>query len=126
MDELPTYTCAYCQNLCEHPSFYFLEYGRAFAACSPSHRHAIAVEEQRLMRALQRSRDFLSSSVIGLPEWLGTLHFFGFRCAYCGAPYTTPTLDHVIAISHGGKSQMGNCVPACLVCNQQRKCHLSG
>jgi 5-methylcytosine-specific restriction endonuclease McrA len=40
-------------------------------------------------------------------------------CAYCGAP--AGTLDHVIPVSTGGKSEPGNLVPACATCNSKKK-----
>lgn len=40
-------------------------------------------------------------------------------CAYCG-DYAT-TIDHVIPVADGGKSEPGNLVPACGTCNSKKK-----
>jgi 5-methylcytosine-specific restriction endonuclease McrA len=42
-----------------------------------------------------------------------------YRCAYCEIELTKKqaTLDHVLPISHGGKTNFENCVTACGPCN---------
>ena len=40
-------------------------------------------------------------------------------CAYCDKP--ADTLDHVIPVADGGKSEPGNLVPACGSCNSKKK-----
>lgn len=44
-----------------------------------------------------------------------------FRCQYCGvhvsASKKTATLDHVLPVSHGGKSTWENSTTACIKCN---------
>ena len=43
----------------------------------------------------------------------------GYRCQYCGEQFTPTllTLDHVIPLSQGGKTQWDNLVAACKACN---------
>lgn len=43
----------------------------------------------------------------------------GFVCQYCGDDVTrkTATLDHVLPVSHGGKTTFENTVCACSTCN---------
>lgn len=43
----------------------------------------------------------------------------GFVCQYCGIKVTrkTATLDHVLPVSHGGKSTWENSTTACAPCN---------
>lgn len=45
-------------------------------------------------------------------------------CHYCGGhfPPSELTMDHVIPVARGGKSERGNVVPACLACNRQKRC----
>lgn len=45
-----------------------------------------------------------------------------YSCQYCGDSVTgkTATLDHVLPISHGGKSTFENCVCACGACNSKK------
>jgi 5-methylcytosine-specific restriction endonuclease McrA len=43
----------------------------------------------------------------------------GYVCQYCGVQLNkkTATLDHVLPISHGGKSNFENCTTSCGPCN---------
>lgn len=45
-----------------------------------------------------------------------------WRCQYCGTEVNrkTATLDHVLPISHGGKSVWENCSTACSACNSSK------
>ena len=44
-------------------------------------------------------------------------------CHYCGKKVGIKnlTMDHVIPLSRGGKSQKGNIVPSCKECNNKKK-----
>ena len=44
-------------------------------------------------------------------------------CHYCGKkfPPSELTMDHVIPVARGGKSDKGNVVPCCHACNQTKK-----
>jgi 5-methylcytosine-specific restriction endonuclease McrA len=45
-----------------------------------------------------------------------------YRCQYCGREYASSflTLDHVVPISQGGKTQWDNVVTACKTCNTKK------
>ena len=45
----------------------------------------------------------------------------GHRCVYCGTgmPLAEATLDHVVPMARGGRSQPGNLVVACAPCNRR-------
>lgn len=45
------------------------------------------------------------------------------RCHYCHREVGAAnlTLDHVIPLSRGGRSNRGNCVPCCKQCNSEKK-----
>lgn len=45
---------------------------------------------------------------------------YSYKCCYCGKKYSKDklTLDHVLARSHGGKTEWGNIVLACVECNR--------
>jgi hypothetical protein len=45
-----------------------------------------------------------------------------YRCQYCGIDIQKryATLDHVLPVSHGGKSTFENCVCACSTCNSNK------
>ena len=44
-------------------------------------------------------------------------------CHYCGGKFPPKdlTMDHIVPISRGGKSNKGNLVPACKNCNSNKK-----
>ena len=46
----------------------------------------------------------------------------GYTCQYCGEDVArkTATLDHVLPVSHGGKTTFENCVCACARCNANK------
>ena len=43
-----------------------------------------------------------------------------FKCSYCGIESKSLTVDHVIPLSKGGKSNFENCVAACKECNAKK------
>lgn len=47
-----------------------------------------------------------------MEQWLETLEYFHYRCAYCGAAYEI--IEHYLA-KEG--TTVSNCIPACLRCN---------
>jgi len=44
----------------------------------------------------------------------------GHRCMYCGSRTKKLTIDHVIPVSKGGKTNFDNCVTACYPCNNYK------
>jgi len=46
----------------------------------------------------------------------------GYQCQYCDIPVNrrTATLDHVLPISHGGRTVWENCATACGTCNSRK------
>lgn len=44
----------------------------------------------------------------------------GNHCFYCGAKEERLTLDHMLPISHGGRSGIRNLVLACRQCNSKK------
>lgn len=48
----------------------------------------------------------------------------GGACGYCGRPFTDQVLpvgDHCLPWSLGGRTEMGNCVAACVGCNSDKR-----
>jgi len=45
------------------------------------------------------------------------------KCHYCGGDFPPPelTMDHLIPLARGGKSEKINLVPACKDCNNKKK-----
>lgn len=48
-----------------------------------------------------------------------------WTCQYCGniVPASTISIDHIIPVSRGGKSEWLNCVTACRSCNSRKSAH---
>lgn len=45
-------------------------------------------------------------------------------CHYCGRTFKPSelTMDHVIPVARGGRSERGNVVPCCKECNNDKRC----
>ena len=79
-----------------------------------------------IMKKIWRERD--RARRLGLPatlmlyDYLETLEYFrpeesAWACVYCGQAYPDLSIDHWQALSAGGGTVFGNCVPACKDCN---------
>jgi len=46
-------------------------------------------------------------------------------CHYCGGTFRPDelTMDHIIPVARGGRSEKNNIVPSCRDCNQKKKLH---
>lgn len=81
---------------------------RAYAARAERERLRVVAHCERAMAAGL-------AATLTLEEWLRTLRFYHWRCAYCGAPYEH--LEHFVPISKGGGTTAANCIPSCKRCN---------
>ena len=43
-----------------------------------------------------------------------------FRCVYCGTKDVRLTIDHVVPVSKGGRTNFDNCVASCKPCNSNK------
>lgn len=60
-----------------------------------------------------------SGSTLTVIQWDKTLADFNGLCAYCQErPYKQ--LEHFIPRTKGGKTHVGNCLPACVKCNKRK------
>lgn len=55
-------------------------------------------------------------ATLTLPEWIETLNYFEWKCAYC-CKNSYEVLEHVQPMIAGGGTTAFNCVPACARCN---------
>jgi len=85
------------------------QYARTLYRQNPEFRY------KRRQKTSSRRRNVDAVPAIG-EEFL-MLEFDG-RCAYCGG--TADTFDHVIPITHGGRTTPDNIVPACRSCNASK------
>lgn len=94
-------------------------------ACKPCHareaRRRYAEDEayraERRQHARSRKRGIGPIPTEGQEAILET---FDGRCAYCNAAATT--FDHIIPVSHGGRTVPWNLIPACASCNSSKRC----
>ncbi len=73
------------------------------------------IDPQRLKRERDRARKLKKSQ-----WWLDQVN--RGVCYYCEKKFAPGqlTLDHVVPLARGGKSQPGNVVPACKACNREK------
>lgn len=79
----------------------------------PVEKNAAATSKER-----KKARELRKS------QWWKNLIQKGI-CHYCQKTFPPKDLsmDHLVPISRGGKSNKGNLVPACLSCNTNKKLH---
>src|ERR1044071_9396897 len=78
--------------------------------------------EQTLRGQNQRAKQLGAKHDLTMEQWLETLIYFDYKCAYCGGPYEV--IEHYLPIRRAGTT-VSSCVPACLHCNimKDRKSH---
>lgn len=73
----------------------------------------------------RRGRESQAGGTYTWTEVIGIFLKFGRRCAYCQQPISgQPDPDHVVALSRGGSNSITNILPACSLCNSDKR-HLS-
>jgi 5-methylcytosine-specific restriction endonuclease McrA len=68
---------------------------------------------------IRRARKMMNGGAYSLRDVQRLLRRYGGKCAYCGKSKAM-TMDHVIPISRGGTSFIGNLLPACKPCNSSK------
>ena len=73
------------------------------------------VDPQRIKREREKARKLRKSQ-----WWLSQVN--AGLCYYCQQKFSPSqlTLDHVVPLARGGKSQPGNVVPSCKSCNREK------
>jgi 5-methylcytosine-specific restriction endonuclease McrA len=72
-------------------------------------------EEQKVRYHNKRAAKANLPATLTLEEWIATLDYFEWKCAYCKGKYSL--LEHFIPLNHGVGTTKENCVPACGSCN---------
>ncbi len=73
--------------------------------------------EQNLRGQNQRAKQAGARHDLTMEQWLETLKYFDYRCAYCGGEYEV--IEHYLPVYKAGTT-VSNCVPACLHCNNMK------
>ena len=64
-------------------------------------------------------RDCIAERGFGAQELQVAAAFFGGACAFCGGPIQR--WDHLVSVSAGGDTVLGNMVPACAKCDDSKQ-----
>jgi hypothetical protein len=78
----------------------------------------IARELDRVESQCFRAHTLHAEATLTLVEWLETLNYFHWRCAYCQSK-PCQAMSHYISLPKGGTTA-ANCVPACYRCRRWR------
>ena len=79
----------------------------------------IIKEIDRVEAQLRRARTLHAEATLTLIDWLTTLEYFHWQCAYCESkPFRV--MSHFIRLPPGGTTP-DNCVPACYGCRACRR-----
>lgn len=79
---------------------------------------ALEQERQRIAHQNGRALSHDEPGTLTLQEWVATLDYFRWRCAYCDGPYEV--LEHYWPIGSGHGTTVKNCLPACKRCNTRK------
>ena len=96
-----------------------------------SHRHSAETRRRaKVIRGIERQPSYryhtreLSDSIVRDRIVFQLLSRDGDRCYLCGERVPFYELDHVIARSRGGTSQLSNLALACKPCNSRKRDHV--
>jgi hypothetical protein len=73
-------------------------------------------EQSLVMSHRARAKKFGLTATLTIKEWIITLDYFEWKCAYCLARPST-TLEHFIPIALEGGTTADNCIPSCSNCH---------
>lgn len=81
--------------------------------------------EQRIYGQNQRAKKAGTRHDLTLEQWLETLEYFNYKCAYCGKQ-DYEFIEHYLPVGIAGTT-VSNCVPACARCNvfKDAKSHIN-
>lgn len=109
-----TFVC----DVCGH-NFHARTQPAPFNVCPECESPGVEQALSSLATQLVRARKLGLPSTLTPRQWLDTLDYFTWRCAYClRADFTC--MDHYVPIAQGGGTTQGNCVPACTTCNSAK------
>jgi hypothetical protein len=75
-------------------------------------------EANAVKRHNERAIEAGCQATLTITQWINTLDYYEWRCAYCEGPYEE--LEHRIPIILGGGTIAINCVPSCRPCNRTK------
>lgn len=85
----------------------------------PSSARNVYFENIALQRNLLRAKQVNAPATLTLDQWIFTLDYFEWKCAYCRVR-DHAYLEHFIPVRWGGGTVKDNCVPTCQGCNARK------
>ena len=76
-------------------------------------------EYERVETHNERARQLGREATLTITQWMATLNFYGWRCAYCHGPYEALEHRKPLVALDGGTTAI-NCVPSCQSCNSRK------
>jgi 5-methylcytosine-specific restriction endonuclease McrA len=68
----------------------------------------------------RRARLMNAKGSLSFDQWETIIQMHDHRCVYCYQKLETPTQEHIVPLSSGGRHDENNVVPACLSCNSRK------
>lgn len=76
-------------------------------------------ERKRLYEYVRDHKVRANGGTLTVAQWMAIKEHYRDRCAYCGEKKPL-TMDHVVPVIEGGKTDVSNIVPACRSCNSAK------
>lgn len=73
-------------------------------------------EAKRVKYHLARAKKLALPASLTLDQWIDTLEYFNWKCAYCHQG-EYEVFEHFMPLFQGGGTTFNNCVPSCTRCN---------
>jgi 5-methylcytosine-specific restriction endonuclease McrA len=86
--------------------------------CEKCYSPRLQPEVRRVVAHNERARDLGLPASLTLQQWLETLEYFGWKCAYCSSAFQS--LEHYLPLSMDGGTTAQNCLPTCKSCNSRK------
>ncbi len=86
--------------------------------CQNCHNPIYMEEAKRVYQHIARAESLGRQATLTFKQWIGTLHTFGWKCAYC--PDDFECIEHFLPISLKGGTSVDNCLPSCGSCNARK------
>lgn len=98
-----------------------IDHARAWSRENLKKRYATDADFRFRIKSVRHARRANEAGgTLTRDQWSAILEYFGHRCAYCLKPADSIEMDHVVALSKGGRHSDDNVVPACRSCNARK------
>jgi 5-methylcytosine-specific restriction endonuclease McrA len=97
-----------------------LERKRAYYQAVRKDQDKTEVGRWRDRQRKAKRRALIAGDTVSMEEWIEICSAHDHRCKYCGERPEVLEMDHVVALSLGGKHEASNIVPACKPCNSSK------